>query len=120
LAKKLTKEQMAAIKAKESKKLRKKDVDFIYLPGFEKKIQPFLDIETNLDNPIDKYPKKNFKLWVVEHPEGSEKVPHSETVVRSQHYGQAVDDFIIDWNKKKKLNKTIGYPVVQGKEIGGE
>ena len=76
-----------------------------------------IDIDTNIDNPIDKFPKKEFKLWIVKEPDGHEKVKGSESIVRSQHYGQAVDDFIIDWNKKRRLNRTIGYPVVQGDEV---
>lgn len=76
-----------------------------------------IDINTNIDNPIDKYPKKEFKLWIVKEPDGHEKVKGSESIVRSQHYGQAVDDYIIDWNKKRRLNRTIGYPVVQGDEV---
>lgn len=106
---------MAAIKAKENNKgVSKKSFDEII---FEKRNVNKVDLNTNRDNSYDEFPKKEFKMWAVKHPEGSDKVPGSETIVRSQHYGQAVDDFIIDWNKKKKLNRTIGYPVVQGEKI---
>ena len=67
-----------------------------------------LNLNSNLDNPLNKYPKKNFEMWIVEHPEGKDKIPGSETIVRSQHYGQAVDDYIYDWNRRKKMNRTIG------------
>jgi hypothetical protein len=109
---KLTKEQMAAIKTKE----RRRELAVL---GVSENFRDrdVLDIKTNKDNSLETFPKKDFKLWVVEHPEGSDKVKGSETVVRSQHYGQAVDDFIIDWNKKKRLGKTIGYPVVQGEKV---
>lgn len=110
---KLTREQVAAINAKKSassvvatRGLKRKDKDL-----------DILDISTNKDNSYKEFPKKDFKLWVVKHPEGSDKVPGSDTVVRSQHYGQAVDDFIMDWNNRKRLNMTIGYPVVQGKKF---
>lgn len=107
---------MAAINAKKSPNIRvfRSGIG----AGIEKNDKPdVLDISTNRDNPLKEFPKKNFKLWIVKHPEGDDIVPGSETVVRSQHYGQAVDDFIIDWDKRKRLNRTIGYPVVQGKEI---
>lgn len=111
---KLTKEQMAAIKAKERKE-RKRELSALGISDF--KDRDVLDIKTNKDNSLETFPKKDFKLWVVEHPEGSDKVKDSETIVRSQHYGQAVDDFIIDWNKNKRMGKTIGYPVVQGEKV---
>ncbi len=81
------------------------------------KNKDILDITTNQDNPLKEYPKKEFKMWVVKEPNSSDKVQGSDTIVRSQHFGQAVDDYIIDWNKRKRLNRTIGYPVVQGKKI---
>ena len=110
---KLTKEQMAAIHAKERKE-RKRELTALGVSDFDRDV---LDIKTNRDNSLEEFPKKDFKLWVVEHPEKSDKVKDSETIVRSQHYGQAVDDFIIDWNKRKRMGKTIGYPVVQGEKV---
>jgi len=76
-----------------------------------------LDITTNRDNSLQEFPKKNFKMWIVKTPDSSEKVAGSSTIVRSQHYGQAVDDYIINWNKRKRMGKTIGYPIVQGKAV---
>ena len=110
---------MAAIEAKKKAKTLRTPAEVlatrdIVTPKVDRDV---LDITTNQDNPLSTYPKKSFKLWVVKHPEGSEKVPGSETIVRSQHYGQAVDDFIIDWNNRKRNGKTIGYPVVQGKPL---
>jgi len=111
---KLTREQVAAIKAKE----RRLELSKLGITGTRLTTdRDVLDIKTNRDNSLEEFPKKDFKLWVVEHPEKSDKVKGSETVVRSQHYGQAVDDFIIDWNKKKRMGKTIGYPVVQGEKV---
>jgi len=109
---KLTEAQRKAMFAKEKRMKEESDISLIGL-GVSKSSK-VLDINTNQDNPLDKFPKKDFKLWIVKEPEGHEKVKGSETIVRSQHYGQAVDDFIMDWNKKRKLNRTIGYPVVQG------
>jgi len=116
---KLTNTQLRAIHAKNG---QDSDITLIGL-GISKeevKKSKILNINTNQDNPLDKFPKKDFKLWIVKEPDGSEKVKGSETIVRSQHYGQAVDDFIIDWNKKRRLNRTIGYPVVQGIKKGEE
>ncbi|MCP6727115.1 MAG: hypothetical protein KJI69_03765 [Patescibacteria group bacterium] len=43
------------------------------------------------------------------------KVKGSDTVVMADSYGQAVDDFIIVWNKDpNRMQNQIGYPVVQG------
>ena len=53
-------------------------------------------------------------MWIVKHPEKKDKVKKSETIVMADSYGQAIDDFITVWNKEKRMNKTIGYPVVQG------
>ena len=111
---KLTREQVAAINAKKSNAVTRELTGGIRRKG---KDLDTLDISTNKDNSYKEFPKKDFKLWVVKHPEGSDKVPGSDTVVRSQHYGQAVDDFIMDWNSRKRLNMTIGYPVVQGKNV---
>ena len=74
-----------------------------------------IDITTNRDNPLNEYPKKEFRIWVVDSKK--EKIPESETIVRSQHYGQAVDDFLITWNKRKRMGMTIGYPVIQGETV---
>ncbi len=115
---KLSKEQMAAIKAKQRMEFQsEEDRQLAFLGVSKDRDKDILDISTNKDNSLESFPKKDFKLWVVEHPEGSDKVKGSETVVRSQHYGQAVDDYIIDWNKKKRMGKTIGYPVVQGEKV---
>lgn len=104
---------MAAINAKKSN-----SATILGLTGLTKRRDSdILDITTNKDNSLNEFPKKDFKLWIVKHPEGDEKVPGSDTVVRSQHYGQAVDDFIIDWNQRKRKGMTIGYPVVQGKAV---
>ncbi len=46
------------------------------------------------------------------------KVKGSDTIVISDSYGQAVDDFISIWNKDNRMNMDIGYPVVQGKPVG--
>jgi len=103
---------VAAINAKKS------NPPILVLTGLTKpRDSDILDITTNKDNSLDEFPKKNFKLWIVKHPEGDEKVPGSDTIVRSQHYGQAVDDYIIDWNSRKRKGMTIGYPVVQGREV---
>lgn len=116
LARKRSSEEVAAIQAK-------KNVSGITFSGLIKTVEDnerskdSLDITTNQDNSLKEFPKKEFKLWVVKEPNSSEKLGGSETIVRSQHYGQAVDDYIIDWNKRKRLNRTIGYPVVQGKKI---
>ncbi len=107
---------MAAINAKKGKPVS--TTPTLVLTGLTKRRDSdILDISTNKDNSLEAFPKKNFKLWVVKHPEGDEKVPGSDTIVRSQHYGQAVDDFIIDWNERKRKGTTIGYPVVQGKAV---
>ena len=43
------------------------------------------------------------------------KVKGSDTIVMADSYGQAVDDFIIVWNKDpNRMKNQIGYPVVQG------
>jgi len=57
---------------------------------------------------------KDYHMWVVD-MKTHKKVPGSDTIVRSKHYGQAVDSFILEWDKKKRNKMTIGYPVVQGK-----
>jgi len=117
--KKLKPKQVAAIKLQE----QNRGVPFGLITGnvaiIKDRPNPsdILDVTTNQDNPLNEYPKKEFKLWVVKEPNSSEILGGSETIVRSQHYGQAVDDYIIDWNKRKRLNRTIGYPVVQGKKI---
>jgi len=104
---------VAAINAKKSN-----PATTLGLTGLTKRKDPdILDISTNNDNSLKEFPKKDFKLWIVKHPEGDDIVPGSEKIVRAQNYGNAVDDFIIDWDKRKKLNRTIGYPVVQGKEV---
>jgi len=110
----LTDAQRKAMFAKERQ--QDKAITLIGL-GITEEKKSKIDIDTNIDNPIDKFPKKEFKLWIVKEPDGHEKVKGSESIVRSQHYGQAVDDYIIDWNKKRRLNRTIGYPVVQGDEV---
>ncbi len=118
--KKLKPKQVAAIKLQQEQ-----NGIPLHIVGFGKILKiadepsssDILDVTTNQDNPLNEYPKKEFKLWVVKEPNSSEKLGGSETIVRSQHYGQAVDDYIIDWNKRKRLNRTIGYPVVQGKKI---
>jgi len=58
--------------------------------------------------------RKPFKMWIVKHPEGSEIVSGSQTIVMAEHYGQAIDDFITVWNKENRMKRKIGYPVVQG------
>jgi len=58
--------------------------------------------------------RKPYLMWVVVHPEKSDRVKGSETIVLAEHYGQAVDDFITIWNNEKRDDITIGYPQVQG------
>ncbi len=58
--------------------------------------------------------RKAFKMWIVKHPEGSEVVKGSVTIVMAEHYGQAIDDYITIWNKENRMKRKIGYPVVQG------
>jgi hypothetical protein len=53
-------------------------------------------------------------MWIVKDPKGHAKVKGSDTLVLSEHYGQAIDDFITIWNKENRRNMTIGYPQVQG------
>ncbi len=68
-----------------------------------------------LVNKIDTDGKpKDFHMYVVD-MKTHKKVPGSDTIVRSKHYGQAVDSFILGWNKNKRMGMTIGYPAVQGK-----
>ncbi len=74
----------------------------------DKKI-PVYNTKVNWD---DK--RKPFKMWIVKHPEGSDVVKGSVTIVMAEHYGQAIDDYITIWNKENRMNRKIGYPVVQG------
>jgi len=74
----------------------------------DKKI-PVYNTKVNWDNK-----RKPFKMWIVKHPEGSDVVKGSVTIVMAEHYGQAIDDFITIWNKENRMNRNIGYPVVQG------
>jgi len=53
-------------------------------------------------------------MWIVKHPEGSQTVKGSETIVMAEHFGQAVDDYETVWNKEHRMNRDIGYPVIQG------
>lgn len=76
---------------------------------------PIYNTNVNNSSDLQKYDKKKpYMMWVVVHPEKSERVKGSETIVMAEHYGQAVDDFITIWNEKKRKNTTIGYPQVQG------
>jgi len=74
----------------------------------DKKI-PVYNTKVNWDNK-----RKPFKMWIVKHPEGSDVVKGSVTIVMAEHYGQAIDDYITIWNKENRMNRKIGYPVVQG------
>ncbi len=74
----------------------------------DKKI-PVYNTKVNWD---DK--RKPFKMWIVKHPEGSDVVKGSVTIVMAEHFGQAVDDFETIWNKENRMNRKIGYPVIQG------
>ncbi len=74
----------------------------------DKKI-PIYNTKVNWD---DK--RKPFKMWIVKHPEGSDVIKGSVTIVMAEHYGQAIDDYITIWNKENRMNRKIGYPVVQG------
>ncbi len=56
----------------------------------------------------------NYDMWIVD-MKTHQKIPGSESVIKSKSYGKAVDVFILDWNKKKRMGMTVGYPVVQGK-----
>ncbi len=58
--------------------------------------------------------RKPFRMWIVKHPEGGDPIKGSMTIVMAEHYGQAIDDFITVWNKENRMNRKIGYPVVQG------
>lgn len=58
--------------------------------------------------------RKPYMMWIVKHPEKGDKVKGSETIVMADSYGQAIDDFIITWNKERRMKKTIGYPQAQG------
>ncbi len=70
---------------------------------------PIYNTKVNFD---DK--RKPFLMWIVKHPEGSQRVKGSETIVMAEHFGQAVDDYETVWNKEHRLNRDIGYPVIQG------
>jgi len=74
----------------------------------DKKI-PVYNTKVNWDNK-----RKPFKMWIVKHPEGSDVVKGSVTIVMAEHYGQAIDDYITIWNKENRMKRKIGYPVVQG------
>ena len=78
---------------------------------------PVYDI--NINNAGEVGNKKEFLMWVVKHPEKSERIKNSETLVKAEHYGQAVDDLITKWNKDKRKRITIGYPQVQGTSVEG-
>jgi len=58
--------------------------------------------------------RKPYHMWIVKHPEKGDKIKGSDTIVMAEHYGQAIDDMIVIWNKEKRKNITIGYPQVQG------
>lgn len=77
--------------------------------SIETKGIPIYNTQVNFD---DK--RKPFKMWIVKHPEGSDIVKGSETIVIAEHYGQAIDDYITVWNKENRMKRKIGYPVVQG------
>ncbi len=74
----------------------------------DKKI-PVYNTKVNWD---DK--RKPFKMWIVKHPEGSDVIKGSVTIVMAEDYGQAIDDYITIWNKENRMKRKIGYPVVQG------
>jgi len=96
----LSKKQLAAIHAQDQERR---------IEGLKKSGQ-FIQTNVNTDGK-----EKDWQMWIAD-MKTHQKVEGSDTIVRSKHgYGQAVDDFIPDWNKKKRMGKTIGYPVVQGK-----
>ncbi len=69
---------------------------------------PIYDTRVNSDDI-----RKPYHMWVTDMKK-HKKVKGSDTLVLAEHYGQAVDDFITIWNKEHRMNKDIGYPVVQG------
>lgn len=71
--------------------------------------------DTNVNDKSRK--KQAFHMWIVKHPEKGDRIKGSDTVVMAENYGQATDDMITVWNKEDRMNKTIGYPQVQGTAI---
>jgi len=57
--------------------------------------------------------RKPYHMWISDMKK-HKKVKGSDTLVLAEHYGQAVDDFITIWNKEHRMDKDIGYPVVEG------
>lgn len=64
--------------------------------------------EPNHDSKVDKW-----KFWQVD-MKTMKKIDGTERTVIASKYGDAVDDYIADWNAKNP-KMTIGYPTVQGK-----
>ena len=56
---------------------------------------------------------KLWEFWQVD-METHEKVDDTTMTVKAEHYGQAIDDYIANWNTEHP-DKTTGYPMAQGK-----
>ena len=94
---------------KSSKSLKKKTIVPSGIPVYD----------ININNEGNEGKKKEFLMWVVKHPDKPDRIKNSETIVRAEHYGQAIDDFITGWNKQRRNKITIGYPQVQGTIVRG-
>ena len=67
-----------------------------------------VDFKENIDGK-----PKLWEFWQVD-MKTHEKVSNSEEIVSAEHYGQAIDDYIANWNTEHPDN-TIGYPMAQGR-----
>jgi len=88
--------------------LLKNDVKQILTKAVEEFKEDVVDFTQNKDDV-----NKQWEFWQVD-METHKKVDDTIKIVKAEHYGQAIDDYIANWNTTHE-DKTVGYPNVQGK-----
>jgi len=88
--------------------LLKNDVKQILRKAVEEFKEEVVDFTQNKDDV-----NKQWEFWQVD-METHKKVDDTTKIVKAEHYGQAIDDYIANWNTTHE-DKTVGYPNVQGK-----
>ena len=80
-------------------------------PSIKTKGVPIVNTKLNRTREL-----KDYKFWVYD-KQNDKVVEGSETIVKAPSYGEAVDDFVVAWNKNPRLGMNIGYPNVQGNPV---
>ena len=73
---------------------------------------PVVNTKVNRDGKL-----KKFIFWALDFHTKS-KIPKSDAIIVAEHYEQAANDYQSWWNDREHLDRTIGYPTIQGTVMG--